>query len=225
METEFNQSRSFHTEQRLRATAASEGDNVSVHRLFIVMAIVGIGIVVAAMVPALPQEASARDVLLRFCDLDAQGEQLTADGWQKVAALFTTPGTPRRERIMVARDFVVSPGSEQGRSTLGERMVGFHVEYTLLGLIDSSQARFSPIPPTVHVEPSLFVVRQSVRRSGKASRWVEESVEWRIEETVPEPHLGVDAALRYATELRANAREVVIRRNADKMLAALKRFR
>lgn len=225
METEFNQSRSFHTKQRLRAAAASEGDNVSMHRLFIVTAIVGIGLVVATMVPALPQEASARDVLVRFCDLDAQGEQLTADGWQKVAALFATPGTPRRERIMVVRGFVVSPGSEKGHSTLGERMVGFHVEYTLLGLIDSTQARFSPNPPAVHVEPSLFVVRQSVRRSGGASGRAEESAEWRIDETVPEPRLGVDAAIRYATELRANARDAAIRKNADKMLAALKRFR
>jgi hypothetical protein len=193
--------------------------------LFIHPAILGLGLVVATTSLALSQEPSAREVLVRFCDLDARGAQVTPDGWQKVAGLFATPATPQRDRIMVVRDFVVSQGSEKGRSPLGERMVGFHVVYTLLGLIDSSEARFDPIPPTMHVEPSLFVVRQLARRSGGVSSPVGESAEWRIGGAVPEPHLCVDAAVRYTTDLRAGTTNDTIRRNADRTLAALRRLR
>ena len=37
---------------------------------------------------------------------------------------------------------------------------------------------------------------------------------------VPEPHLTVDTAIRYATDLRASAKDAAVRTNA-----ALKRFR
>jgi hypothetical protein len=198
---------------------------VSLHRIFIATAIAGLGPIAAAGPEAAAPEASARAVLTRFCELDAQGALVTSGGWQKVSGLFASPGAPRRERIMVVKDFVVSAGSEKGRSAAGERTVGFHVEYTVLGLIDSSQARFDPVPPSMHVEPSLFVVRQSGQTLGGASGRVAESADWQIDGTVPEPHLGVDAAIRYATGLRANAKDATIRKSAEMALAALKSLR
>jgi hypothetical protein len=42
---------------------------------------------------------------------------------------------------------------------------------------------------------------------------------------VPEPHLTVDTAIRYATNLRASAEGAAVRTNADKTIAALRRFR
>src|SRR5258705_12958821 len=90
---------------------------------------------------AFPPLLSPRDVLVRFCDLDAQGEQLTPGGWQKVVALFVAPGVPRRDRIIVVRDFVVSrPDPEEGKA-------GFYVEYIQLGRINPSAARLFPLPP------------------------------------------------------------------------------
>jgi hypothetical protein len=54
------------------------------------------------------QLPSARDVLSHFCDLDSHGEQLSHDGWEKVRVLFATPGAPRRDRVTIVRDYVVS---------------------------------------------------------------------------------------------------------------------
>jgi hypothetical protein len=49
--------------------------------------------------------------------------------------------------------------------------------------------------------------------------------DWRIEGPVPEPHLTVDAAIRYVTKIRTDTKDATIRKNADETLATLKRFR
>ena len=51
------------------------------------------------------------------------------------------------------------------------------------------------------------------------------TVDWRIEGPVPEPRLGVEAAIRYVTEVRANTKDAAMRKNADQTLASLRRFR
>jgi hypothetical protein len=147
---------------------------------------------------------------LEHCgELDAQGEQLTPGGWQKLAAQFSAPGAPRLGTIVVVGDFVVS------RPVLEKNRARFYVEYIQLGRIDPSQARFFPLPP-VKVRAEFFVIGQSPRGSGGASRQLEEPAEWRIEGPMPDPHLTVDAAIRYTTELRTNATNDTIGKNADK---------
>jgi len=90
----------------------------------------------------LSQAPSARDVLLRFCDLDGAGEQLSPAGWEKVAALYVSAGVPRGDKITVVRDYVVSkPVLEKGRAR-------FFVEYTELGRIDRSIS--APLPSSVN---------------------------------------------------------------------------
>ena len=154
--------------------------------------------------------SSARDALVRFCDLDARGEQLSSAGWKNVAALFVSPGAPRRDRIIVVRDFVVSaPALEKDKTQ-------FYAEYVELGQIDVSTTHFSPAP-AMKVRASFDVVTTSNRPEQPAA--------WRIAGRVPEPHLSVDAAIRYATELRANASGVASQRNIDKLIADLHRLR
>jgi len=167
----------------------------------------GIGLLVAAEASGLSQGPSPRDVLERFCELDAQAEQLSPGGWQKLAALFSAPGAPRLDTIIVVRDFVVSrPAFERDKAR-------FYAEYIQLGRIDPSQARFVSLP-AMKVRTDFYVVRQSA--PGPA--------EWRIEGPMPDPHLTVDAAIRYGAELRKNAANDTIRKNADKTLATLRRL-
>jgi hypothetical protein len=197
-------------------TRRGQGDYVIVGRLF-VRVLIRIGLLIAVTGQLLSQAPSARDILARFCDLDARGEQLTPDGWQKVAALFVTPASPRRNKVVVVKDFVVSlPVFERGRAE-------FYVEYIQLGRIDPSQALFSALPP-MKVRAGFFVVRQSAPVAGQASSEADKLGEWRIAGPMPGPHLAVDAATRYAAELRANARDGAIEKNADDILAALKRL-
>ena len=194
-----------------------------VNRFFVLTAIASIGLLIATASQLVSQDA-ARAVVERFCNLDAKGEQLTAVGWRRVAALFVRPGVPRRDRVIVVKDFKVIPDTEGSRRVLEKDAVSFYVEYTHVGTINSSEARFSGLPRTMLVEPSFFVIQQTGQVSGAPSH-SGEFAEWRIDGPVPEPHLTVDAALRYAADLRAHATTDAIRKNADNMLAALKRYR
>ena len=179
----------------------------------------GIGLLPATAIPGLAQTPSPRDVVERFCKLDAQGEQLSPAGWNKLAALFVNPGARRIDGVMVIRDCVVGrPHPEEGR-------VVFGVACTPLGEIDSAEARFSPIPPEVKVKGGFSVIKQPGRGSAESSRPNEELAEWRIEGPMPGPRLSVDAAIRYVAELRRNASNDTIGKNAEKALASLKRYR
>jgi hypothetical protein len=68
---------------------------------------------------------------------------------------------------------------------------------------------------SLKIKDYLYVVKQSEGESGES----------RIEGPMPCPHLSVDAAIRYVTELRRNATSDTLRKNADKALASLKRLR
>jgi hypothetical protein len=182
------------------------------HHWFIRRVVVGVWLIVGMRGLAHSADSAARDIVVRFCELDAQGAQLTAEGWQKVSALFVQPGVPRREVIMVVRDFVVSHPFPESHK------VGFIVDYTPVGLIYRSRARFSPLPSSLQIKGDVFVAWQS---SGQGDK----SAMWRIEGPVPDPHLTVDTAIRYVTQLRSSAKGDDTKKNADKTLAALKRLR
>jgi len=188
------------------------------HHCSIVTVVAGVGLLAATAGSVFSQPPSARDVLERFCDLDAQGKQLTPAGWRTVAALFATPGAPRRDEIIVVKDFVVShPALEKGKAE-------FYVEYVQLGRIDPTQARFSRLPQ-MKVRAGFYVIKQPGPGVADGSDRAEKPGEWRIEGSPPEPHLTVDAAIRYATRLLASAGDDAIKRNARQTLSALKRLR
>jgi hypothetical protein len=182
------------------------------YRAFTIRTLTAIGLLAATRGPVLSQTPSAGEVFARFCKLDAQGAQLTDDGWQKIAALFVNPGKPRRDRI------TVTDGGGPLRPTREGAKIAVGREYIHFGQIDLPQVRFSngEVPPGAMIrELGGYVVK--VPGSGGTE-------EWRIEGPVPRPLVTVDAAIRYVTELRANTKDVVIRKNADRTLAALKHF-
>jgi hypothetical protein len=190
------------------------------YRFFIVKFLVAVGPIIAATEPFAFSQPEARDVLERFCELDAQGDQLNPEGRQEIVALFVTPGAPRLDKIIVVRDFVVShPAFETGRAE-------FYVEYVQLGQISVSLARFSRLPP-LKVRAGFDLLPSDkpdeVGPDGKGTHVVGPTG-WRIEGSPREPHLTVDAAIRYAAELRAKTPDVAIRKNAEKTIAALKRL-
>jgi hypothetical protein len=195
----------------------AKGDKVIANRSPVIRMLVGYGLLATNYV-ALSQEPGAEDIVMRFCQLDAQGEQLTPNGWHKMETLFATPVVPRPDKIMVIKDFVVSHGFPE------KDKVGFVVDYTPVGSIDLSEGIFSPLPPTLQVRVDLFVnqVRPESRgTSGQAA----EHAEWRIQGPPPEPHLRVHATIQYLSRERANAKDAHFRKNADQTLATLKRLR
>lgn len=183
------------------------------YRAHMITALAAVGLLVATGIPALPQTRSADAVFARFCELDSHGAQLTSDGWQKIAALFVNPGPPRRDRIIVTND-----RGGPLRSTPEGAKVDVGREYIWLGQIALPQVRFSDADAGIKVVEAVGI--HMVKVSGPSG-----TEEWRIEGPVPEPHLTVDAAIRYVAGILANTKDADIRKNADRTLAALKRLR
>lgn len=157
------------------------------------------------------QTRSAEDISAIFIKLDSQGAQLTDDGWQKVAALFINPGPRRRNRIVVSDGGrPLLPGPEGARTGMGR-------DYLELGHIELPQLHFSAADPGGYRIRVLFDL---VKVSGSNG-----ASDWRIEGPVPEPVVTVEAAIRYVSGVRGNAKDAVIRKNADRTLAALRRLR
>jgi hypothetical protein len=159
-------------------------------------------------------------VLERFCKLDADGAQLTPDGSRSLAAYFEKLESPQFERIVVVKDFVVS------RPSIHDGQAEFYVEYVELGRIDPAHLRFSsPLPPGIKVRSGFdLVVRNPTSLSASRDR-TKEPANWHIVGAIPDPHVNVEAAIRYVAELRAKATTASAQRNADKVLAALRHFR
>jgi hypothetical protein len=188
------------------------------NRLSIFSVLVAVALFNGAFDVPTDAQDSPRDVLEQFCDLDAQGVQLTPDGWQKIAQLFVGPSVPRRGRIIVVKDFVVS------RPELKTNRAEFYVEYVQLGEIVSAAAKFSHLP-MLKVRAGFNLAKtEEDSKSGRRDDSVQK-VQWRIEGSPPIPHLTVDAAIRYATNLRDEGNDMRIRKNAQEALAALKRLR
>lgn len=159
------------------------------------------------------QTHSPEHIFALFVKLDSQGAQLTSDGWQEVAALFVTPGAPRRSRIFV------TDGGGPGRPTPEGKKVGFVRDYLQFGHIELPQLHFSAAdgsPGGAHLRAGFDLVKVSGPNG---------ELEWRIEGPVPEPVVTIDAAIRYVIEVRANTKDAVLRNNADRTLAALRRLR
>jgi hypothetical protein len=176
-------------------------------------AIAAVGLMAATRGPMLSQTPSAEDVFARFCKLDAQGGQLTHDGWRQIAALFVNPGTPRLHKIFVTgRSGPLGPEPEEGK-----RKIGVGREYIRLGQIDLPQVRFSADAPGTMMIEAVGMYMVKISGPGGAE-------EWRIDGPVPEPVVTADAAIRYITEIRANTKDAIIRKNATRTLAALRRF-
>jgi hypothetical protein len=172
-----------------------------------------------------------KEVVEQFCKLDSAGKQLTSEGWPEVAGLFVRPTTPRRGKIIVVKDFVVPEATVVGNRA------ELYVEYIYLGQL-SSGARFSDLyfppepspvtgPVKVRVVYNLILTDRhwQAGAAGGPAREITGPTEWRIEGSPPEPHITVQTAIQYVMQLRDKAKGSVIRKNANKSIAALKRLR
>jgi len=155
---------------------------------------------------------SPRTVLERYCELDGDGKQLTADGWQEMAGFLLRPEPPNFKLIVVVKDFVVSDPIIEGDKAK------FYVEYLYLGEL---YPRLGYTDPHI-IKDSPETVRGpiKVRVQYTLVRNVQEST-WRIEESQFAPHITVEAAVRYVTELKNKTADATVRRNAERTIASL----
>ena len=168
----------------------------------------------APQVTASPSASKdALKVIDRFLELDLQGKQFSAEGWNEIATLFTAAAaTPSFRTIIVVKDCVVGPPRRIGKQKLE---VG--TESITIGKID-----VSPSPKQFSVYPFMpgvtYIKVQSIFHLLRTR-----SADWKIEGAPPAPHLMVDAAVRYMTKARDEATDPAIRKNAERTLAWLKK--
>src|ERR1700722_6043261 len=168
----------------------------------------------------------AREVVEQFCRMDWEGRLLTPEGEVETAKFLVTPRRPYPgQEIVVAASYQVSGTRRQDRDARSE------VEYRTWVTIDSS-LRFAreegriPDKP-VHDPESYYLVftnKHNEFRENELNAVVDAPFLWRIEIVPSRPHLSMDAAIRYVTDMRDKSNDPLIKENADKTLTALQQL-
>jgi hypothetical protein len=151
-------------------------------------------------------------VVEEFCRLDADGRQLTPDGWRTISSLFVEPGTPHHGKVTIVKDCAVS----DARIADGDK-ADVYAEYLALAILNPETAALEQgsLPPGgVSVRNDFHLILTDANSPHAA---------WRITGPVPEPHMTVDAAIRYVTALRDKTTDPRIRKNAERALVGLKK--
>ena len=156
-----------------------------------------------------PQKTAAA-VVTDFRRMDAEGMQLTSDGWQAIAALFIRPGSAPLEKIAVLSKEGLSYASIADDNTAGVRAMS-----TYFGWVDVKSGRFEEEPTGVKSIHDFSLVLTNP----------DSSPAWKIEGPMSAPSVTVATAIRYVTRLRATTADAGVRKNAERTLAILERAR
>ncbi len=172
------------------------------------------------------QAVSPGQVLDQYLRMINDGALLTDDGWQKAAVLFELPGIPPTDNLIqvtTERHPGTHVRTDEDRLKIDENFVD------LLGVIDSS-LRFHPTPTSPEVEGTVFVYyfvltdkHWEPAPEGGTPRVTTGAREWKIEGSLTVRQAARQAAIRYVTRTRDKTRDPVVRGNADRTIAALKR--
>ncbi|MGB9072081.1 MAG: hypothetical protein WCC22_05380 [Terriglobales bacterium] len=169
----------------------------------------------------LPQSPKA--ALLEFCTAETEGKGLTRDGWKQLTAFFVRPLPWRQDKIHIAKDFGVSDAAIEGSKA------DLYVEYIDLGELDPSLRYTNDTqgPIKVRVDYKLVLGNRYWRSDDgeETAKEVKGTTKWRIDDPHPDQWITVDTAIQLLMETGGKATDEVIRRNAKRSLAALKRLR
>jgi hypothetical protein len=189
---------------------------------------------------------SPKEVLQAYRKMDADGERLTASGWYRASRFFVKPGRPPQHTVVAVMDGerVTDPDPR----FKGDKRAELSVVCSALGQIDSS-GRFTSVVAPQLIDPSGRLLMQPAAPGisgpaplgrpydlvltdthwefgpqGEGLREVKGSPEWRIETFEFEPWVTVEVAIRYLTRLRDESSSGMMKSNADKSIAILRRL-
>jgi hypothetical protein len=168
-------------------------------------------------------------ILEEYCKMDAEGKQLSPDGWKEMARFFVRPAVPHLAKLIVAKNFGVG-----NASLTQEEKANVSAFYTYLGEINRRTGRFglallgqepvSNIPGQADYTLYLTDTHWELEPDGTTIKEVTGPLEWKLEGPPYDPRITVDTAIRYMTEMRQKSTDPTFRRNAAKTLTALKAF-
>ena len=196
----------------------------------------------SALTSAVAQQPAPEDSKSRYGDIDYQavlvvenlwnyassGELLTPEGWTHVMnQFFTQPSPVPRDFTVVVNRYWVSNASRK------DDKIEITVESSELGRIDS-QLRFV-VTPSPNGNPNFYMYRLVFAPT--PMRWYEPDGKTLIKETMSGPNrwriegspgyrwTTVNTAIRYVSEARDNSKDPVVKRNAEKTLDVLRKYR
>jgi hypothetical protein len=175
--------------------------------------------------PVKASASSPKDVVEQFVKMDVGGARLTPQGWHDADALFVKASEPSQPAVLVVigRRYAVSEATEKGAT--GESYFG----YEEIGRIGASSLHFAYSRVEWYSFEKYKVVANSHRASGtdkENTQKLDSPSEWKIDGVQPaETYVTADVAIRYVTQMRDNATDPAVRKNADQALAKLSRFR
>lgn len=190
-------------------------------KFFMLGIMLGLAAMVGSAQSDTPQSESPKQVVEQFCKMDADGRWLGPEHWDEFNRMVTYPKSwyGGDKIITVVRNYVVNDPVEHGNSAQ------FNVDYSVWGDLFTSSFRFFRQEGLLSGEPVKRNERHALVFSDKVGqRWEETKVplRWRIGMDNYHPHISVDAAIRYVTEMRSKSNDPVLKYNADRTLAALR---
>jgi hypothetical protein len=177
-------------------------------------------------------ESSPPEALERYCKMDAIGTQLAVSGWLQLARMFVPQGELSPGPIVVVFDkLAVIRGFSIGEPVMqGHDRAKLTVRYSYLGEIDYTSLIFSSSKKLstgqVGKDYSLLLTTKQydIGASGEEVL-LSGSKAWRIEGSPSEPHITIDAAIVYVTQLQNKATSASIKANGNITIDALNRLR
>lgn len=187
-----------------------------------------------------------KEVLQAYRTMDAEGERLTTSGWYRASRFFVKPGRPPQHYVVAVTDGerVTDPdpwfkGDNRAQisvvcSAIGQIDASGRFTFVVApDLMDSSGRPVSqPVTPQINgpaptVRVYDLVLTDTHWEFGpglEGPREVKGAPEWRIETFEFEPWVTIEVAIRYLTRLRDKSSSEIVRKNADKSIAVLRRF-
>jgi hypothetical protein len=167
---------------------------------------------------------SPKAVVEEFWKMETDGQRLTTEGWRGADSFFVRPVIPPVKRHIIVIDKDYSVWDPVVKDDTAEVMIGISPP---LWNIDS-QMRISHFPARDETKSGVAI--KLIRSSkywhfGPDGRTLKEESgepEWRIAEPAMSIWLTVDAAIRYATQMRDSSKDPVTKKNATQTLRVLK---
>jgi hypothetical protein len=167
-------------------------------------------------------------VIVRYEQFVASGAFLTPDGWEKAGNIFNRSGPfPRDGEISL-----MTTGGSLGENWVKGDQAEVETKWTnYLGTIDSS-LRYErpkndfPVTMTVYEFRLVYTNKHTeLAADGKTIREITGAWEWKIEDPPISRWTTVDRAIEYVSAMSDKSNSPLIKKNAKKTVAALKRLR
>jgi hypothetical protein len=182
----------------------------------------------------LAESEEVKAVVEQFSDLDAAGTWLAPEQWDERQAFFNHDWPwSRPESISVIKSYQVGE-MKRNVGFDGQAFYIVHLDYVVWGQIDSflhftgarGQEGESPTvgQPVQRERITELFFSDTFEQMGEPEnkKVVEGPPRWRMNSPGETENVGVDAAIRWVTEMRDNSSDPAIRYNAERTLAILK---